>query len=299
MVQAMIANAAGWKQSEIEARAPIRDYVSSGDQNLSGSLADIGGKGLFTKEIEEALLSGAARFAVHSMKDMPAQSPPGLIIAAIPPREDPRDVFISHIAASPWDLPQGARIGTASVRRLAQILARRPDLQPVTLRGNVGTRLDKLERGEADATFLALAGLKRLGLDHLATSILSPAEMLPAVGQGALCVQTRADDKEAIALAAAFNCPQTNICVTIERAFLAGLDGSCRTPLAGLATIKGDAVCFNGELLSLDGQTRYSASRNIPYTVESIGSAVEAGADAARELREQAGEAFFKQLTQP
>lgn len=297
MVQLMIAKAIGHDPNTANSDAPIRDFVSSGDQNLAGSLAEIGGKGLFTKEIEDALLSGEARFAVHSMKDMPAESPPGLITAAIPRREDPRDVFISPNSKTPWTLAEGAAIGTASVRRLAQTLSRRSDLKPVTLRGNVGTRLSKLERGEADATFLALAGLRRLGLEQHATYILPPEEMLPAVGQGALCVQTREDDEEARAIAAKFNCPETEVCVAVERAFLAGLDGSCRTPIAGLAVIENGEVWFRGELLSLDGAAQFKTERKFPYTANNIEQAVEIGADAAIEIRERAGNKFFAALT--
>lgn len=291
LVRDMIVKQAGVTKGH----APVKDFVSSGDKNLSGSLAEIGGKGLFTKEIEEAVLSGAARFAVHSMKDMPAVSPPGLVTAAIPAREDPRDVFISPAAASPWELPQGGKIGSASVRRIAQVLARRPDLQPVTLRGNVGTRLGKLKDGVADATFLALAGLNRLGMAGVATAILEPDEMLPAVGQGALCVQCREDDAEAREIAAGLNCEKTSVCIAMERAFLAGLDGSCRTPIAGLAVLDGDEIWFRGELLSLDGRARFARERRIPYTSDWV-DAARAGADAAAEIRAEAGEDFFKQL---
>lgn len=292
LVQAMIAKTAGLKP----AQAPVKDFVSSGDKNLAGSLAEIGGKGLFTKEIEEALLSGAARFAVHSMKDMPAASPAGLVTAAVPLREDPRDVFISPVAASPWDLPQGARIGSASVRRIAQVLARRPDIAAVTLRGNVQTRLKKLKDGAADATFLALAGLNRLGMANAATAILEPDDMLPAVGQGALCVQCREDDAEALEIAAAFTCAKTAACIAMERAFLAGLDGSCRTPIAGLAVIEEGEIRFRGELLSLNGRERYAAERSIPYTEGGNAPAEKAGAEAAAEIRKQAGEDFFRRL---
>ncbi|WDI32938.1 hydroxymethylbilane synthase [Hyphococcus flavus] len=292
LVQAMIANTADVDASQ----APVRDFVSSGDKNLSGSLAEIGGKGLFTKEIEEALLTGEVRFAVHSMKDMPAVSPPGLVMAAIPAREDPRDVFISSAAASPWDLPQGAKIGSASVRRIAQVLARRPDISAVTLRGNVQTRLQKLKDGVADGTFLALAGLNRLGMAAKATAILEPDDMLPAVGQGALCVQCREDDKEAREIAAAFHCSKTAACIAIERAFLAGLDGSCRTPIAGLAVIEHGEIKFRGELLSLDGMRRFTVTCSVPYTEGSNDKAEKAGAAAAAEIRAEAGEAFFEQL---
>jgi len=292
LVQAMIAQAAGVSANQ----APVKDFVSSGDKNLSGSLAEIGGKGLFTKEIEEALLSGAARFAVHSMKDMPAVSPPGLVTAAIPPREDPRDVFISPAAASPWDLPQGARIGSASVRRIAQVLARRPDIQAVTLRGNVQTRLQKLKDGAAEGTFLALAGLNRLGMADAATAVLEPEDMLPAAGQGALCVQCREGDTQALEIAAAFTCAKTVACIAIERAFLAGLDGSCRTPIAGLAVIEAGIIQFRGELLSLDGKERHKAARSLLYTEESESAAERAGAAAAADIRAEAGEDFFRRL---
>lgn len=292
IVQSMVLKAAGVK----EADAPIRDYVSTGDRNLAGSLAEVGGKGLFTKEVEEAVLSGAARFAVHSMKDMPAESAPGLVAAAIPMREDPRDVFISHVAETPWALPPGARVGTASVRRAAQLLARRPDLRVVTLRGNVGTRLAKLERGEAEATFLALAGLNRLHLEDHATTVMAVDEMLPAVGQGALCVQTREDDEEARKIAAALNCPKTSACVSMERAFLAGLDGSCRTPIAGLAVIEAGEIVFQGEALSLDGAERHAATRRLAYFENCENEAAAKGAEAAEEVRAAAGEAFFRRL---
>ncbi|MEZ5894018.1 MAG: hydroxymethylbilane synthase [Parvularculaceae bacterium] len=288
LVQRLVARAAGIDPG----RAPVRDYVSSGDKNLSGSLAEVGGKGLFTKEIEDALLSGEARFAVHSMKDMPPQSPPGLVTAAIPPREDPRDAFISPHAASPWDLAIGARLGAASVRRIAQTMARRPDLMPVTLRGNVGTRLEKLDRGEADATYLALAGLKRLGLEHHATRIMPVEEMLPAVGQGALCVQVREDDKEALEIAARINCAEASACLAVERAFLAALDGSCRTPIAGLALMERSVIRFRAEILSLDGSERFSVERRIG---EGDDLAV-AGRDAAAALKAASGEAFFRRF---
>lgn len=295
-VRGLIAAAMELDVEDIDARMPVRTYVSTGDRNLSGPLAEIGGKGLFTKEVEEALLSGAARFAVHSMKDMPAAHPDGLVTAAIPPREDPRDCFLSPRAGTPWDLPQGARIGAASVRRIAQVLRRRPDLETVALRGNVATRLDKLAAGDADATFLALAGLKRLGLEEKATRVLEPEEMLPAVGQGALCVQAREDDDEARALARRIACPETTICVAAERAFLAGLDGSCRTPIAGLARVEDGVVRFRGELLSLDGRERFETARVFDYDPQGADAAAAAGAAAAREIRAAAGEDFFKRL---
>ncbi len=295
LVRAQIARIAGMTMD----RAPIRDFVSSGDKNLAGSLAEVGGKGLFTKEVEDALLNGEARFAVHSMKDMPVETPPGLVVAAVPPREDPRDAFLSSSVASPWDLPRGARIGSASVRRVAQVKSRRPDLETVVLRGNVGTRLQKLGAGEADATFLAYAGLKRLGMADVASAVMAPDDMLPALGQGALCVQTREDDHEAREIAAALNCARTAICVAMERAFLAGLDGSCRTPMAGLAVIEGDEVRFRGELLSLDGAERFETERRVAYAPDAIDASARAGADAASEIRAAAGPEFFRRLAQP
>ena len=299
LIQGQLAAAAGVAPDGQDAALPIATFVTSGDKNLTGSLADIGGKGLFTKEIEEALLSGAARFAVHSMKDMPAETPAGLVTAAIPQREDPRDGFISYLASSPWELPQNATIGAASVRRIAQILHRRPDLKPRTLRGNVGTRLEKLKNREADATFLALAGLNRLGLAGEATMILSPEDMLPAVGQGALCIQARADDEEALSLAQKIACPQTTLCVAIERAFLASLDGSCRTPIAGLALYAGGEVWFRGEILSHDGAERFSVERRIALGTDELDAATQLGRAAANELRAKAGADFMAKIQSP
>ena len=296
IVQSALAEALMLPPDDRSLALPIRTYVTSGDKNLSGSLAAIGGKGLFTKEIEAALLNGEARFAVHSMKDMPAEAPQGLVTAAIPRREDPRDCFISEKAESPWDLPEGALIGAASVRRIAQTLQRRPDLAVTTLRGNVQTRLEKLKEGAADGTFLACAGLNRLGETALAAKALPAAEMLPAVGQGALCLQARRDDHEALELANALNCPHTAFCVAIERAFLAGLDGSCRTPIAGLAELEGDTVRFRGELLSLDGAEKFTTEITLPFDPDNQDAAADAGKGAAADLRAQAGEEFFKAL---
>lgn len=295
-VRGLIGDVLGLAPDNFDARMPIKTFVTTGDRKLSGPLAEIGGKGLFTKEVEGALLAGDARFAVHSMKDMPAEQPPGLALAAIPRREDPRDCFLSAKAQTPWDLPEGAVIGAASVRRIAQTLRRRPDLKTAALRGNVATRLEKLANGEADATYLALAGLKRLGLEDKATRILEPEDMLPAAGQGALCIQARQDDAEALALAHEIACPETTICVTVERAFLAGLDGSCRTPIAGLARVENGQVRFRGELLSLDGQDYFETERAFDFDPNNIGEAEAVGADAAREIRVRAGEAFSKGL---
>ena len=295
-VQAMFARAMGLDDEDREKVLPIETYVTTGDQNLAGSLAEIGGKGLFTKEIEEALLTGSARIAVHSMKDMPAVMPDGLIEAAIPAREDPRDCFISKKATDPWSLPEGATIGAASVRRIAQVLNRRPDLKVKTLRGNVGTRLEKLAAGEVDGTFLARAGLNRLGLEGKATSVLDPADMLPAVGQGALLIQAHKDDEETLTIARKLACPKATFCVAMERAFLATLDGSCKTPIGGLAIVEGEDVFFRGEILSLDGATRFATQRRIPLDTEDIAKATAAGKEAARAIRDEAGAAFMQEI---
>ncbi len=270
----------------------IETFVSTGDQRLVGSLADVGGKGLFTKEIEQALLDGEARIAVHSMKDMPVLMAPGLVLGAIPAREDPRDSFICDLASTPDDLPQGAILGTASVRRAAQSLRRRPDLKIIPLRGNIGTRLEKIRLGVADATFLAEAGLKRAHRTDVARHILAPELMLPALGQGALCIQVRADDPEALALVRLLACEETEICLAGERAFLAELDGSCRTPLAGLATLDGGEVSFKAELLSLDGSYKIDTEIKIAVTEKTHELRCQQVAAAARE----AAQSLFAQV---
>lgn len=233
---------------------------TTGDKRLEATLGAIGGgKGLFTKEIEEALLAGAVDLAVHSMKDVPTLSQPGLMLAAYLPRVDVRDGLIGPYA-SLAALPEGARIGTASLRRQAQLLNRRPGLKVVLFRGNVQTRLGKLEEGEADATFLAMAGLRRLGMTHIA-SPLSTDEMLPAIGQGAIGIECREADAHVRSLLEPLNHQATDICLQAERAFLAALDGSCRTPLAGLAELKDDRLLFQGEILRPDGSNKLEIRR--------------------------------------
>lgn len=215
----------------------IAIFKTTGDRIQDRALSEIGGKGLFTKEIEDALLSGAADMAVHSMKDVPTETPPGLVIDCLLPREDPRDAWISRSGAGLSALPAGAVIGTASLRRAAQVLHRRPDLTVVPLRGNVETRLRKLGDGAVDATLLAMAGLNRLGRADVATAILSVDACLPALAQGAVGVQCRADDARCRGLLAPLDHRETALAVAAERALLARLDGSCRTPIAGLATL--------------------------------------------------------------
>lgn len=214
--------------------AEIVKIVTSGDRIQDRALSEAGGKGLFTKEIEDALLDGSIDCAVHSMKDMPTQLPEGLTIPCLLPREDVRDAFFSRHAGGLAGLPEGAVVGTSSLRRQAIILSARPDVKVVTFRGNVGTRLKKLEEGEVDATLLAVAGLKRLGRQELIKDILDPAEMLPAVAQGAIGIEIRDADAGMKELLAAIHCRVTELRVVAERAFLAVMDGSCKTPLAAL-----------------------------------------------------------------
>lgn len=259
MVQRRIAAALGADPSnpaEVEAVAPLIVITTTGDRVQDRRLLEIGGKGLFTKEIEEALLSGAIDCAVHSMKDMPALLPEGLCIAAIPEREDPRDAFLSHKVERLEDLAQGAVLGTASLRRQAQSLHRRRDLDVRMLRGNVDTRLAKLAAGEADAILLAMSGLKRLGLGDLPKSLLDPVEYPPAPGQGALAIETRVSDMDAPWLAAIRHAP-TTVAVAAERGALTALEGSCKTAIGAHARLAGGSLHLIVEALSADGAHRF------------------------------------------
>lgn len=240
----------GFEQSQIE----IVIIKTTGDAITDRPLADVGGKGLFTKEIEEALFANQIDAAVHSMKDVETRLPDGLLISAVLPREDVRDAFISLDYADLWDLPAGARVGTSSLRRGAQLKRVRPDLEVIDFRGNVGTRLEKLRAGMAEATFLACAGLNRLGLQSAITMAIEPETMLPAIAQGAIGIETRADDQATRVLVRPLNDADTEDCVIAERALLARLDGSCRTPIAGLATLSSGHLTLRGETLSPDGQ---------------------------------------------
>ena len=283
-VRARLAAALGADEDAIE----LVVIKTSGDRIQDRPLAEVGGKGLFTKEIEEALLDKRVDLAVHSSKDMPTFSQPGLMLAACLEREDPRDVFISHKAKTLRELPQGATLGTASLRRQAVAKRLRPDLAVIPLRGNVETRLRKLEAGEADATLLALAGLKRLGLESHATAIMSVEEFLPAVGQGAIGIEARADDARTREALARINHADTFIALACERAFLAELDGSCKTPIAGHATIDDDALQFRGLIARPDGK----AAHDISGTGH-VKDAAAIGADAGRALKRSAGPHFF------
>jgi hydroxymethylbilane synthase len=256
IVQRAIAAALGAPADQAEEVAPLVRITTTGDRVQDRRLLEIGGKALFTKEIEEALFAGRIDCAVHSLKDMPAELPPGLVIGAIPEREDPRDAFISRKAACLADLPQGAVLGSSSLRRQAQALFQRPDLTLVTFRGNVDTRLAKLEAGEADATLLALAGLNRLGLANLATAILDPVEQPPAPGQGALAIEVRAEDAGAPWLAALTHRPSV-IAVAAERGALTALEGSCKTAIGAHARIAGASLGLIVEALTPDGARRF------------------------------------------
>jgi hydroxymethylbilane synthase len=283
-VRSRLAAATGVKEDSIEL-VVIR---TTGDIIQDRMLAEEGGKGLFTKEIEEALLDQRVDLAVHSAKDMPTILPEGLMLAACLEREDPRDVFISRKARTLAELPHGASLGTTSPRRQAIAKRMRPDLTIVPLRGNVETRLRKLDNGDVDATLLALAGLKRLGLTEHATNIMSAEEFLPAAGQGAIGIESRAGDSRVRDILARIDHADTSTAVACERAFLAVLDGSCKTPIAGHAMISGNAVQFRGLIARPDG----TAAHDISGTGDRKDAAT-IGADAGRELRHRAGAAFF------
>ncbi len=256
-------------------------------------LKELGGKGLFTKEIEEALLSGGIDIAVHSMKDMPVEQPGGLILDCYLPREDTRDAFVSLEHASLADLPQGAVVGTSSLRRRAQLKARRPDLTVVEFRGNVQTRMEKLANGVADATFLAMAGLRRLGMVGVSRGGISPDDMLPAVAQGAIGIERRQDDTRVAGMLAAIHHDKTGLRLAAERAFLAGLDGSCETPIAGLAELDGEMLRLRGEILRPDGSEVLTDEVIVP-----VAEGAKAGAEMAARLRDRAGPGFFDWITQ-
>ena len=259
-----------------------------GDQVQDKALREIGGKGLFTREIEEALLDGGIDIAVHSMKDMPTLQPEGLVLDCYLKRADVRDAFVSPRYGSIAELPVGATVGSSSLRRRAQLALRRPDLNLVEFRGNVQTRMRKLDEGVADATFLAMAGLTRLGMLSVARGAIAPEEMLPAVAQGAIGVERRQNDARVAALLAAVHDRETGLRLGAERAFLLRLDGSCQTPIAGLPVIEGDALWLRGEILRPDGSEAVTGNRRGPV---SEGAAI--GRALAEELLDRAGPGFF------
>lgn len=266
----------------------IKVIKVTGDIVQDRPLKDIGGKGLFTREIEEALLAGEIDIAVHSMKDMPVEQPPGLTIDCYLPREDVRDAFVSLSHQRLAVLPQGAVVGTSSLRRRAQLLNRRPDLSVVEFRGNVQTRLRKLNDGVAQATFLAMAGLNRLGADDVPRTAIEPDDMLPAIAQGAIGIERRGDDMSTADLLAAIHDAITGQRLVAERAFLAALDGSCETPIAGLAELDGGTLHLRGEILRTDGSEALA---------DAADCAIEDGADLGRAMAEKllarAGDGFF------
>ncbi|MGN6550462.1 MAG: hydroxymethylbilane synthase [Pararhizobium sp.] len=265
---------------------------TAGDRTTDRSLAEIGGKGLFTFEIEEQLADGRLDFAVHSSKDMPTVLPEGLHLSAYLPRADVRDAFIGRSASSLMALPERAVVGTASLRRQALVRRLRPDLSVVTFRGKVETRLRKLQEGQADATLLAAAGLSRLGMLDAATKIMSPEDFPPALGQGAICIESRIGDRRVDALLSAVDDRATHVALTCERAFLAALDGSCRTPIAGLATTDGEGLRFFGMILTPDGATVHRIERE-----GHARSAAALGRSAGEALRASAGAGFFESWT--
>jgi hydroxymethylbilane synthase len=262
--------------------------VTTGDRVRDRPLADIGGKGLFAKELEEALMSGLIDLAVHSMKDLPVEIPKGLKIVATPRRDDPADAFVSRKADRIEDLPKGARLGTSSVRRAAQIARIRPDIEIVPLRGNVDTRIAKLDDGQVDAIVLAFAGLRRLDLQERVTSVLGADLWLPALSQGALAIEMREQDTNCEFVSQALDDAQTAIAVACERGFQMALDGSCRTPIAGLAGIENNHIRFRGEILAPDGSNFEEIGFTLKLGSNPRAEAAQAGREAGLTLKQRA-----------
>lgn len=261
---------------------------TSGDRILDRPLKEVGGKGLFTKEIEQEMLDGKIDIAVHSMKDMPVEQPDGLMLGCYLPREDVRDAFVSSHFNNVSDLPSGSKVGTSSLRRKAQLKFFRPDLEVVEFRGNVQTRLKKLSDGVASCTFLAMAGLNRLGLANVAQSAINPSEMLPAIAQGAIGIEWREADKKTADILKKIHHEETAQQLNAERAFLAELDGSCQTPIAGLATIEGSSLKLTGQVLRTDGSDSISETAS-----SNIEDGPELGRELAQKILAQAGPNFF------
>ncbi|NJC40540.1 hydroxymethylbilane synthase [Brevundimonas alba] len=292
MMQRAIGRALGVADADLVEAVPLVEIVTTGDRVQDRRLMEIGGKALFTKEIEEALQEGRVDVAVHSMKDVPAEQPHGLCIAAVPPREDARDAFVSEAFGSFGELPAGARLGTASLRRQAQALALRPDLKIEMLRGNVDTRLRKLAEGEFDAILLAVSGLNRLGFEDVIRERLALDDFLPAPGQGALALQTRADAREATWVGA-LNDPATALAVAAERGAMTALEGSCRTAIGAHADIAGGRLRLTTEMLAPDGSARWRRVGEIAADIVSGDAVNEARALGLRlgaEVRDAAGD---------
>ena len=291
MMQRAIGRALGVADADLAEAVPLIEIVTTGDRIQDRRLMEVGGKALFTKEIEEALLDGRVDVAVHSMKDVPAEQPEGLCIAAVPPREDARDAFVSAAFARFADLPVEARLGTASLRRQAQALALRPDLKIEMLRGNVDTRLRKLAEGEFEAILLAVSGLNRLGFDGVIRERLSLDDFLPAPGQGALALQTRVDDRGA-AWAAALNDPMTALAVEAERGAMTALEGSCRTAIGAHAETAAGRLRLTTEMLAPAGSARWRRAGEIAE-VEAVDAPERAralGLKIGAEVRDAAGD---------
>jgi hydroxymethylbilane synthase len=289
LVRSLLASAHGVSEDDIA----IEVLSTGGDrsQASNASLAEIGGKGLFTKEIDEAMLSGRVDIGVHSSKDVATTLPEGLRLAAFLEREDVRDAFMSVTVAGIDQLPERGRFGTSSIRRAAQVLRQRPDLEIVPFRGNVGTRLQKLLDGVADATMLAMAGLNRLGEGHRATSALDPEIFMPAPAQGAIGIAVRSDDSRMAGLVEALNHAPTHTAISAERAMLAVLDGSCRTPVGALTTLANGVLTLRGQILSLDGKTAFDS-------MASGSDALALGRQVGEDLIAQAGTEWLAQWAQ-
>jgi hydroxymethylbilane synthase len=283
-VAAMLARQARTDASEF----PIESFMTSGDR-IQGRLQEAGGKGLFTKELDEALLAGRIDAAIHSMKDLPTRMPAGIVLACVPDREDQRDAFIAVRAKSLMELPKGSTVGTASLRRQAQTLHLRPDLKVEMLRGRVETRLAKIETGAFDATYLALAGLKRLGLERHAASLVDSEQMPPAPGQGALAITARADDQRTLALLWPLNIVKHATTTTAERAFLEALDGSCRTPIAAMAGVNNGNLSFLGEVLTPDGRHCWRRRETVALGSDQVATARALGLRLGSEIKAEAG----------
>ncbi|HVW75654.1 MAG TPA: hydroxymethylbilane synthase [Rhizomicrobium sp.] len=267
---------------------PIETFMTSGDR-IQGRLQDAGGKGLFTKELDEALLDGRIDAAIHSMKDLPTRMPEGIVLACVPAREDQRDAFIATRTKSLTELPKGATVGTASLRRQAQTLHLRPDLKVEMLRGRVETRLAKIESGAFDATYLALAGLKRLGLEKHAASLVDSEQMPPAPGQGALAITARAGDERTLQMLAPLNILEHAITTTAERSFLEALDGSCRTPIAAMAMIRNNTLSFLGEVLTPDGKHCWRRRESVTLGEDGMAAARALGLKLGADIKAEAG----------
>jgi hydroxymethylbilane synthase len=288
LVQEMLSKALGAPLDDFS----IHGYTTTGDQIQDRRLQEAGGKGLFTKELDEALLANQIDAAIHSMKDLPTKLPEGIVLACVPSREDPRDAFICSTTGDLLSLPPGAVVGTASLRRQAQTLNLRPDLKVVTLRGSVQTRLKRLAEGQIDATFLALAGLTRLGLSGHVAGLIPTDLMPPAAGQGALAITCRSDDRSTLEALQRLNLPEFEIATAAERAFLDSLDGSCRTPIGALGRVEGGRLVFVGEVLTPDGKLRWRREAVIELGPDPQAASAALGRKLGQEIREEAGEAF-------